>query len=132
MNRVFFHYEDLEEFKCGMWKIVRGEQRTANSEASASLMRDIPRFKIALYRAVEEWPKSCQQSMTSDAVNRIAFLGHAACCIGVGSPEENTRIGWHLLNQREQDAANLAAKEVLDYWENIYMQEVQLELFGLC
>lgn len=128
--RRYFHYEDLEEFHHGMWKIVRGEQRKINAEAAANLMRCSGSFKEAMHKAMREWPNSFLHNLTMEASNKIAFLGHAGCCVGVGSPEENTRIGWHLLNPQEQSNANAAALEVLNYWEEVHAQDMQLELFG--
>lgn len=130
MARAYFHYEQLEEFHRGMWRIVRGEERKRNAEAAADLMRHPAEFKAAMMRAANEWPNSCQHNLTADAVNRIAWFGHAGCCIGCGSPEENTRIGWHMLTPPEQAAANRAAQEVIDYWESVHLQDAQLELFG--
>ena len=118
-KRVYMHYERLEEYKCGMWRIVHGEQRAKNIELAAQLMRDIPAFSRAMLRAVEEWGNSCSFNLTSEESNRLAWLGHAGCCLGVGSPEENTRAGWHSLNQSEQDAANEAAQKVLEHWESL-------------
>ena len=128
--RRYFHYEELEEFQRGMWRIVRGSERSDNASKAAGLMRDCSAFKQAMYQAVRDWPNSCLHNLTADAVNKIAWLGHAGCCVGVGSPEENTRIGWHMLNGDEQDAANAAALEVLNYWESVHAQDMQLELFG--
>jgi len=129
-SRVYYHYEQLEEFHAGMWKIVRGEMRKQYIELAANLMRDATAFKDAMMRAVREWPKSCEFNFTSDSVNRIAWLGHAGCCLGVGSPEEATRCGWHTLNQSEQDLANEVAAEALSTWEaSYYMVGSQLELF---
>ncbi len=116
MIRRFFHYRDLEEYKCGMWRIVHGEERARNARNAADLMRDRKKFCAAMLRALREWPNSCQHNLTAEDTNRLAFLGHAGWCIAVGSPEENTRIGWHLLNPQEQDCANDAAQEVLDLW----------------
>lgn len=130
MSRHYFHYEQLEEFQRGMWRIVRGVDRIANAERSANLMRDSRAFKDAMYKAVRDWPNSCLHNLTAEAVNKIAWLGHAGCCVGVGSPEENTRIGWHMLAPDEQDRANAAALEVLTYWESVHAQDMQLELFG--
>lgn len=130
MSRQYFHYEELEEFHSGMWRIVRGDERKQNAEAAANLMRDASRFKSAMYEAVKNWTKSCLHNLTAEAVNRIAWLGQAGCCVGVGSPEENTRIGWYMLTPEEQAKANAAAQEVLDYWESVYLQDQQLELFG--
>lgn len=128
--RRYFHYEQLEEFQQGMWRIVRGDQRMANARAAADLMRDAARFSKAMFQAVRDWPNSCLHNLTAEAVNKIAWLGHAGCCLGAGSPEENTRIGWHMLSPEEQARANQAAQTVLDYWLSVHAQDVQLEMFG--
>lgn len=126
MIRRYFHYKDLEEYKAGMWKITRGDKRQKNAERAADLMRDKAAFTAAMVRAVREWPNSCQHNLTAEDTNRLAFLGHAGCCIAIGSPEENTRIGWHMLTPREQDEANDAAQHVLDQWmrDNCSQQEL--------
>lgn len=116
MERVYFHFNELEEYHGGMWRIVGGLKKAKNALAAAELMRDIAAFEAAMMRALEEWPNSCRHNLTAEDTNRLAWLGHAGCCLAVGSPEENTRTGWHLLNTAEQDAANAAAQKVLDAW----------------
>lgn len=116
-ERIYHHFGNLEEYHAGMWRIVRGEDRKGYIFAAADLMRDPPRFKAAMARALEEWPNSCEHNLTAENVNRIAWLGHAGCCIGANSPEEATRAGWHTLNRAEQDEANRVAAEVLEIWD---------------
>jgi hypothetical protein len=70
-----------------------------------------------MMEALDTWPKSCDANLTAESVNRIAWLGHAGCCIATKSPEEATRVAWHTLDQSEQDEANRAAEEVL----NVYL-----------
>jgi hypothetical protein len=130
IDRVYHHYERLEEFQCGMWRIVRGEQRMANAKSAAGLMRDSVRFASAMRRALAEWPVSCEHNLTAEDTNRLAWLGHAGNLLGVGSPEENTRIGWHMLTQDEQDEANRTAQVVLDEWLAAYRPERQYDFFG--
>lgn len=120
MKRVFHHYEDLEEFHAGMWKVVRGKERQNNIEAAGDLMRCPEEFKEAMRQALTLWPKSCEAALTSADNNRIAWLGHAGCCIATGSPEENTRAGWHTLTVDEQNEANRVAGEILDEWLTSY------------
>jgi hypothetical protein len=116
MERVYFHFKDLEEYHNGMWRIVGGLQKARNALAAAELMRNDAAFEAAMMRALEEWPNSCQHNLTAEDTNRLAWLGHAGCCIVAGSPEENTRTGWHLLTTAQQDAANATAQRVLDAW----------------
>jgi hypothetical protein len=117
MNRAFYKFTDLEEYEWGMWAIARGELRKANMERAAALMCDPCRFTRAMMAAINGWPKSCAHNLTVDAANRIAWLGHAGCCIAAMSPEENTRCAWHTLTKRQQDVANACALLVLNRWE---------------
>lgn len=129
-ERVFRHYEELEEYHAGMWRIERGEARKVHIQASADLMKDSDAFKVAMQRALAEWPMSVEVALTADAVNRIAWLGHAGCCVGTESPEEATRAGWHTLDQSEQDEANRVAAEVLEEWETAYSKKKGVDLFS--
>jgi len=130
IERVYRHYQELEEFHAGMWKIIRGEERKAYVLASADLMRDSDAFKVAMRRAIKKWPLSAEVALTSIDSNRIAWLGHAGCCIATGSPEEATRGGWHTLNLAEQDEANRVAGEVLAEWEEAYFATNGVDLFS--
>ena len=115
-RQVFYHYEELEEHKAGMWRAVWYD-RTRYIEGSAALMRDPEAFLAAMMRAVNEWPKSCEAAMTTPSINRRAWMGHAGCCVALGSPEDLTRLGWHTLTPDEQDAANAAADRAIAEWE---------------
>lgn len=116
MARVYHHYENLEEYHAGMWKIVRGAKRRDFIAAAADLMRQPCEFKDAMIEATKLWPKSCEANLTAETVNRIAWLGHAGCCIATGSPEEATRVAWHTLDEHEQRIANKVAGEALELW----------------
>jgi hypothetical protein len=116
VKRVYHHYSDLEEWRAGMWKVVGGKRKQANLALAADLMRNDAAFEAAMLRAFEEWPNSCDHNLTAEDTNRLAWLGHAGCFLATGSPEENTRCGWHTLNKQEQDGANAAAQRVLDAW----------------
>lgn len=120
LQRVFHHYEDLEEFHAGMWRIVRGKERQNNIAAAGDLMRCPDEFKEAMRQALKKWPASCEAAFTSADNNQIAWLGHAGCCISTGSPEENTRAAWHTLTPEEQADANRVAAEVIEEWRAVY------------
>lgn len=128
-ERKYYHYNDLEEYHGGLWKIVRGEERENNVRDAAELMRDTDAFREAMMSALTLWPKSCEYNLSADGVNKLAYLGHAGCCLGVGSPEENTRCAWHTLTQEEQDAADAAAETVLRVWEQNQLNAEILPLF---
>ena len=126
MERVYFPYTDLEECRDGMWKVVGGKAKASNMQKAADLMRDDEGFERAMMRAFEEWPNSCLHNLTAEDTNRLAWLGHAGCFLATGSPEENTRCGWHTLTSQEQDAANATAQRALDAWIEANSEEPPL------
>ena len=128
-ERVYYHYKDLEEVEGGLWRIVRGEERERNVLNAGELMKDSGSFKEAMLRSLVEWPNSSLHNLSADGVNKLAYLGHAGCCVGVGSPEENTRCAWHTLTHDEQREADATAGEVLSIWENTYVNSNVLPLF---
>lgn len=130
VDRIFHHYENLEEYHAGMWRIVRGQHRKEFADAAADLMRTPDEFKEAMRKATEDWPNSCEMNLTAESVNRLAWLGHAGCCLSVGSPEDCTRMGWHQLNRQEQDDANNAANEVLIKWLLHHRKQVSPDLLS--
>ena len=123
MKKVYFHFNDLEEFHGGMWRGVHASQRSEFPEKAAALMRDTDGFTAAMRMAVLNWPNSCAQNLSNSSINHLAWLGHAGCCIATASPEDCTRAGWSLLNQDEQDAANAAAQTVVNEWRASYAEK---------
>lgn len=120
MKRIYHPYNLWEEYHEGMWRIVSSEERKLYSEKAADLMKNTEKFENAMRKASIEWKFSCEHNLTDRSMNRIAWLGHAGCCIETGSPEDATRNGWWTLNEEEQNKANLAASKVLSEWEERY------------
>ncbi len=115
-NRIYHNFLTLEEYKQGMWRITRGEERKAFVRRSADLMKRPDDFYRAMVTAISEWPLSCEHNLSAENMNRIAWLGHAGCCVSEGSPEDCTRAGWYYLTDEQMDAANLAAAKALTTW----------------
>jgi hypothetical protein len=131
-KRIFRPYWQLEEHEHGMWRYVPPADCEGFVAAAAALMQAPDRFEAAMVRALAEWPMSVEVAMTTESLNRRAWFGHAGCCIGVGSPEHLTRLGWHRLTPAEQEAANDAADRVIDRWElgmGLRHDDLQIGLF---
>ena len=122
-KRVYHPYHLWEEYHAGMWIVTAGEKRKEHAKASADLMRDPEAFFQAMMKAVNDWPISCEVNLTASSINQRAWLGHAGCCIAAGSPEDCTRLGWHMLTEEEQDNANAAADRAIEEWARRYAEE---------
>lgn len=115
--RTFAHYEAWEDAREGMWRSVPGVERSRYRDAAAALMRDTVTFGRVARLVVRDWPVAAAVNLATRAVNRQAWLGHAACCMACRSPEDVTREAWHTLTSVEQDAANSVVDVVIAEWE---------------
>ena len=120
MSRVFHHHDKLEEYHGGLWRIITGENRRSCFAKSLLLLRDEPRLRRAMEDVIEQWPFATEHNLSAENTNRRAWLGQAACCLAVGSPEDCTRGAWGWLSQDEQDAANAAADAVISAWDELF------------
>jgi hypothetical protein len=128
--RIHYAWYEMEEYRPhgGMWITPPADERNSLIRAAESLMVDTPEFLAACLRATTEWPRSTGVAFTTPGLNRRAWVGHAACFLATGSPEETTRIAWHLLDDGEQYAANDAADTAISAWRD-GLTDAQGELF---
>lgn len=131
MERVFHPYTAWEEFKHGMWRQVTAQERRAFLDEAVMFTGNAPLYGSYMRRVIDEWPLSCEHNLTNTDMNRLAWVGHAACCLAIRCPEDITRAAWARLSQRQQDEANAQAQAAVDTWEARYCekQNPQLHLF---
>ena len=115
VKRTYFHCNDLEESP--MWGNIKPKEHDLYAEKSADLMREVDAFKQACRNVLIEWPNSTMQNLSARCLNRMAWIGHAANYLASGSVEYTTRLGWRMLDKDEQAAANKAASEIIEEWE---------------
>ncbi len=117
-SRKVYPWHLMEEYfpDGGMWADATPTARADLIEAAEALMVDPEAFAAACTRATTQWPLSTSVALTTPGLNKRAWLGHAACFILTGSPEETTRQAWHLLDAGEQYAANDAADTAISAW----------------
>jgi len=119
-EQVFHHYSKLEEVPAGMWQSITGQRRSELLSEAIKFTGNAERYGAAMLLAVDEWPLSCEQNLTCSSLNRQAWIGHAACCLATGCPEDITREAWGFLSQQQQDDANAKADEAIAEWERRY------------
>jgi len=73
-----------------------------------------------MMKALEMWPISCEQNLSHKSNNRQAWIGHAACFLAIGSPEDVTREAWWMLTDEQRDLANAQADIAIADFEKRY------------
>jgi hypothetical protein len=116
MARVFYPYTVWEDYLAGMYRPPLGGEAV---QASARLLSDPATLRVAMRGVVTRWTLSTEHALTDPERNRRAWLGQAACCLALGSPEQSTRQAWWLLTDDRRAAANAVADEVIAEWEGV-------------
>jgi hypothetical protein len=117
MKRIFHRWEMWECVAAGMYEVFPPKGMNADDckAAYAAFLSDIGLFTMSLDRVVSEWPVSCEQFLSNENLNRVAWLGQASMCIETGVPSRY-KGGFMLLSDRDKFQANAAALRCLNAW----------------
>ena len=115
-KQVFHTYDKWECFRAGFYE-SKPMPRNDHQLRSAYLhvLGNVPVFRSAIRKVFSEWRYSCEQYLTNQGFNRIAWIGQAAVCIETSVPSQFCG-GWRLLTVEQQDAADNVALEGLNEW----------------
>jgi hypothetical protein len=119
VKRIWHSWEKWECVASGMYSTECELETDLAKQRYAAFLRDTPGFQRALERVLTEWPISCEQFLSNESTNRIAWLGQASMCIATGIPRK-FRGGFMLLTPEEQRLANATANETLQRWLGVY------------
>lgn len=125
INKVYHHYLDWEEIEHNMWGNI--DNRKAWVKKAIKFTGDHKKYGRFMNRVINEWPISCENALTDYSLNRKAWVGHAACALALGCPEDITREAWKELNYEQQLLANKEAERAIQRWEYDYIKSR-----GLC
>lgn len=120
MQQVWVHYELWEEYYAGMWRNVYGEERKLYLKRAIKFTGNAKLYGKWMMIVVKKWVYSCLHNLSNQSINHQAWIGHSACCLAIGCPEDITRLAWHRLTQQQQDEANAMADKAIAEWERMY------------
>lgn len=114
-DRIYHPYWVWEEVEFNMWGKVKNKEEllkkaiefTGNAELYGKYMMQV----------AKEWTNSCEHNLTNKEQNRKAWIGHAACALAFRCPEGIVREAWGYLTEEQQVAANQAAQNAIEWWE---------------
>ena len=117
MKQIWHPYWDWECL--GMYNELDGISLEDGQIIYYNFLKDIDKFDRALNRVVNEWTISCENFLSNDSINKIAWLGQASVCIEHNIPRV-CRGGFKLLSSEDAENANKKAKEYLMEWIEKY------------
>ena len=120
LKRIYHPYTKWEEYHNGMWRKVNEEEKIILLKKAIEFTGDYKLYGSFMKKVIKEWKYSCEHNLTDYSLNRQAWIGHAACCLAIGCPEEITREAWWNLTEEQQRLANIEADKAIKLWENKY------------
>lgn len=116
MKQIFYPYTVWEDYKNGMYNEDKNN-RNERVTLAVNLLSNPPKLYQAMKRVTTEWTYATEQVLTDPNMNHQAFLGQAACNIGEGVKEDETREAWGRLTNEQRYKANKIADRVELEWQ---------------
>jgi hypothetical protein len=124
MKRIYHPYNVWEDWINGMWrKLANTEEESTFEERAIEFTGNADLYGSFMLLVIEKWPMACQHNLTEKAMNRRAWVGHAAACLAFSCPEYITRRAWWKLTQEQRDAADAKADEAISAWERLHQKK---------
>lgn len=120
MKQVYHSYLFWEDFKNGMWRKETKEYEDRELPNVVLFTADTLAYGTAMIRVIKEWKIACEHNLTNRAINRRAWIGHAACCLERGYPEYMVRMAWMQITEQQRIEANLMADSAIQKWTDQY------------
>ena len=129
IERIFHPYWLWEEIKFNMWGSV--ENRKEFLQKAIEFTGDHLLYGESMMKVAQDWKYSCEHNLSDKQQNRQAWIGHAACALAIGCPEDIVREAWSYLTEGQRLLANLEADRAISFWEaQNKVEKCQKKLWG--
>jgi len=121
-KRIYHPYTRWEDYRAGFYDNCTGEKKQEKIAKVLEMFNDKSLTKEYMNRVVDEWVHSCEHNLTNNNMNKIAYLGQAACCLYANIPATITMEAWSMLEKDVRDCADKIAQEIINTWETKNIQ----------
>ena len=117
MERIYHRYENWECYKFGFFKNESIEDKEFLAKKVIELFNNPKSTEIYMNKVINQWPNSCEHNLTNISMNRVAWLGQAACCLYAGIPYKITMENWRNVPSDKQKIACDIAEKIINQFE---------------
>lgn len=122
MKQIFHPWDKWEDYKHGFYDNISGRDKKEMIKKVVEMFTDSELTEICMRKVAKEWVFSCEHNLTNLNMNRIAYLGQAACCIFAGIPCSITIEAWNLVPDEKRKIADSIADKIIKEWEVKYAE----------
>ena len=125
MDRIWHPYYLWEDYKSGFYKSECQLSKEEQIDLSKKLFEDKKDFEKILKKIITEWKYSCEHNLTNESLNKIAWLGQAACAYKYKISNDISREGYNLLSKKDKQEADKIAERMYTRWETEYLLNLE-------
>ena len=120
IERIYHSWEKWEDYKAGFYDNISGSNKKEMIDKVVEMFSSKDLTEKYMDKVIHNWFYSCEQNLTNNGMNKIAYIGQAACCLYFGIPATVTMEAWSKVDEAHQMEANEIAIKKLNEWERIY------------
>jgi hypothetical protein len=130
IERIYHHYDRWEDYKAGFYSDYSKSELNDLNEAVRYVFSSAKHTEKYMSLVILHWVNSTEHNLTNISMNRVAWLGQAACCFYGGVPSKATMFLWKLLDEKTQRRSDKVAQKLISEWgyEGGIPDEAPLEL----
>jgi len=117
-NRVYHPYQKWEDYQNKFYENCSGIEKEKKLCQALEMFNSEELTRRNMYSVIEKWKYSCEHNLTNSSMNKIAYIGQAACSYYAQIPNTITMEAWNILSKDVQERSNKIAIEVINEWIN--------------
>jgi hypothetical protein len=117
IERIYHHYDRWEDYKAGFYSDYSKSELNDLNEAVRYVFSSAKHTEKYMSLVILHWVNSTEHNLTNISMNRVAWLGQAACCFYGGVPSKATMFLWKLLDEKTQRRSDKVAQKLISEWE---------------
>lgn len=117
MKRIYHNYTLWEDYKHGFYNICPKNTREEKIESVIELFNSEDKTFEYMKKITEVWKYSCEHNLSNIYMNRVAYLGQAACCLYNLVPSLITMEAWKRIDLKKRERADLISCKSIKLWE---------------
>lgn len=115
IKQIYHHINKWECVKEGFWNTSCHLSKDYAEKEYCNFLSNLDEFEDGIKKVFAKWIFSCEQFLTNESINRIAWIGQSAMCIKNKVPS-CFRGGFKLLSYDQKILANTLALRYLSLW----------------
>lgn len=99
IKRIFHPYTLWEDYKEGFYNTCSGNEKEYKISKVKEMFNSKELTNKFMLKVINEWTYSCEHNLSNLSMNRVAYLGQAACCLYAKVPSLVTMYAWKFLDR---------------------------------